>query len=105
MNALDAVEEAGGGRVAVRLLGSPAEIRISDEGAGISTQAAARLFQPRFTTKPEGKGSGLGLHIARQAMQRSGGDVRLVDAADPRRLPWARTEFSISLAPALERTG
>jgi signal transduction histidine kinase len=101
MNALDAVEEAGGGRVAVRLLASPAEIRISDEGAGISTEAAGRLFQPRFTTKPQGKGTGLGLHIARQAMQRSGGDVRLVDAADPRRLPWARTEFSIALLEAV----
>jgi signal transduction histidine kinase len=98
MNALDAVEEAGGkGRVEVRLLQSPAEIRISDEGSGVSTDVAGRIFEPRFTTKPIGKGTGLGLHIARQAMQRSGGDVRLVEASDPRRLPWARTEFSIAL--------
>jgi signal transduction histidine kinase len=99
MNALDAVEDVGGGRVEVRLLESPGEIRISDEGSGISAEAAGRLFQPRFTTKPQGKGTGLGLYIARQAMQRSGGDVRLVDAADPRRLPWARTELSIAFEP------
>src|SRR5450432_1187857 len=73
MNALDAVEEAGkGGRVAVRLLENPGEIRISDEGTGIPADVAAHIFQPRFTTKPLGKGTGLGLHIARQAMQRAG---------------------------------
>ena len=98
MNALDAVEDTGvDGRVAVRLLENPAEIRISDEGGGIAADVAQHLFQPRFTTKPVGKGTGLGLHIARQAMQRVGGDVLLVDACDPRRLPWARTEFSIVL--------
>jgi signal transduction histidine kinase len=102
MNALDAVEEAGGaGRVAVRLFGGPAEIRISDEGTGIPGEVARRIFEPRFTTKPQGKGTGLGLCIARQAMQRAGGDVRLVDAADPRRLGWARTEFAIALEPGL----
>ena len=41
--------------------------------------------------------SGAILHIARTAMQRNGGDVRLVDRADPRRLAWAVTEFSIQL--------
>jgi two-component system NtrC family sensor kinase len=101
MNALDAVEEAGiSGRVAVRLLESPAEIRISDEGTGIPAAVARRIFEPRFTTKPIGKGTGLGLHIARQAMQRAGGDVRLVDADDARKLPWARTEFAILLGRA-----
>jgi signal transduction histidine kinase len=98
MNALDAVDEAGGnGRIAVRVFGSPSEVRISDEGAGIPSDVAARIFEPRFTTKPVGKGTGLGLCIARQAMQRSGGDVLLVAAEDPRRLPWARTEFAIAL--------
>jgi two-component system NtrC family sensor kinase len=101
MNALDAVDDTGvTGRVAVRLLENPAEIRISDEGSGITADVAAQIFQPRFTTKPLGKGTGLGLHIARQAMQRSGGDVLLVDSGDPRRLPWARTEFAILLRRA-----
>ncbi|HEX4386274.1 MAG TPA: HAMP domain-containing sensor histidine kinase [Myxococcales bacterium] len=101
MNALDAIEEAGGsGRVAVRMLQIPGEIRISDEGIGIPASVAGQIFQPRFTTKPQGKGTGLGLHIARQAMQRSGGDVRLVDPGDSLRLPWARTEFAIMLGRA-----
>jgi two-component system nitrogen regulation sensor histidine kinase GlnL len=95
-NAIDAVEEAGGARrVAVRVLREPLEVRVSDEGAGISQEHRGLLFQPRFTTKAQGRGTGLGLHIARTAMQRSGGDVRLVGPTDPRRLAWAVTEFSI----------
>ena len=98
MNALDAVEEAGGtGRVAVRITEAPLEIRISDEGTGIAPEVAERLFEARFTTKPQGKGTGLGLNIAKQAMQRTGGDVRLVPPGDARRLDWARTEFAVDL--------
>jgi signal transduction histidine kinase len=98
LNAVDAVEDAGGARrVAVRVLGDPVAVRISDEGCGIAPEHVGRLFEARFTTKPAGRGTGLGLHIARQAMQRCGGTVRLVDAAEPRRLPWAVTEFAIEM--------
>ncbi len=97
-NAVDAVEQAGGGgRIAVRVLQGPLEVRVSDEGSGISREHRMLLFQPRFTTKPPGRGTGLGLHIARQGMQRSGGDVRLVAPGEPRRLAWAVTEFSVQL--------
>jgi signal transduction histidine kinase len=103
-NALDAVDLAGAqGRVAVRLLATPeggAEVRVSDEGAGIAPEDRPRLFTAWFTTKPQGKGTGLGLQIARALMARSGGDVRLVPDADPLRLPWAKAEFAIVVAPA-----
>jgi nitrogen-specific signal transduction histidine kinase len=36
-------------------------------------------------------------HVARQAMQRTGGDVRLVELGEARRLPWAITEFAIEM--------
>jgi signal transduction histidine kinase len=98
VNAVDAVEEAGGaGRVAVRVLRDPLEVRVSDEGAGIAQEHRVLLFQPRFTTKAPGRGTGLGLHIARQGMQRTGGDVRLVGPGEPHRLPWAVTEFAVQL--------
>ncbi len=102
-NALDAIEGvAGAPRVFVRVLpasGRGVEVRISDEGSGILPQHRARLFEPRFTTKPPGRGNGLGLHLARQLMAREGGDVFLVGERDPVRLPWAVTEFCIAVAP------
>jgi signal transduction histidine kinase len=106
-NALDAVEAVGGApRVAVRVL--PAvrgvEVRVSDEGIGIPADHRERIFEPRFTTKPPGKGTGLGLHVSRRLMGRFGGAVYLVEDGDPGRLPWAVTEFCIAVPapPAVE---
>lgn len=103
-NALDAVDDAGApARVAVRVLRAEprpgVEVRISDEGVGIPEDVRARLFEPRITSKPPGRGTGLGLHLSRRLMARSGGEVFLVGADDPRRLPWARTEFCIAVPP------
>jgi signal transduction histidine kinase len=99
-NALDAVEGVGDGRVAVRVLGPAGggvEVRVSDEGVGIPEDARARVFEPRFTTKAPGRGTGLGLHIARRLMAQNGGEVYLVSEEDPLRLPWAVTEFCIAV--------
>ncbi len=101
-NALDAAEAAGpSARVAVRVLraGRGAQVRISDEGTGIPEAVRARLFEPRVSTKPPERGSGLGLHLSRRLMARFGGEVFLVDPGDPGRLPWAVTEFCISVPP------
>jgi signal transduction histidine kinase len=97
-NATDAVED--GGRVELRILSNDAgpEVRVSDDGAGIAPADEPRLFEPRFTTKRVGRGTGLGLHLARTIMERSGGSVDLVARADPLRLPWARTEFAVRIA-------
>jgi two-component system C4-dicarboxylate transport sensor histidine kinase DctB len=101
-NALDAVEAGGrDARVEVRVLpaGRGAQVRVSDEGPGIPPEVRAHLFEPRFSTKPPERGSGLGLHLSRRLMARFGGEVFLVDEGDPGRLPWAVTEFCISVAP------
>jgi signal transduction histidine kinase len=79
--------------------GAGVDVRISDEGPGIPAPLRARIFEARFTTKPPGRGSGLGLHVARRLMARQGGDVFLVPDADPARLPWAATEFCIAVPP------
>ena len=87
----------GGGHVTIEVTPESSEvvIRVRDDGPGISAEHAQRVFEPRFTTKAAGRGTGLGLYIARQAMQRSGGEVLLVPEDDPHRLPWANTEFAI----------
>jgi signal transduction histidine kinase len=100
-NALDAIEGiAGEPRVQVRVLPRAAggvEVRVSDEGVGIPQDVRPHLFEPRFTTKAPGRGSGLGLHLARRLMARHGGEVFLVGDRDPVRLPWAVTEFCIAV--------
>ena len=100
-NALDAIEDAGSdARVEVRVLSTDAnrvEVRVSDEGVGIPAEARPHLFEPRFTTKGPRRGTGLGLHVAKRLMSRYGGEVFLVNDEDPARLPWAVTEFCITV--------
>ena len=49
---------------ATRSLGDRVEIRIRDNGTGISPEVKDKMFNPFFTTKPAGEGTGLGLSIS-----------------------------------------
>jgi signal transduction histidine kinase len=51
-------------KVMTRELGSDVEIRVRDSGLGIPQDIKEKLFQPFFTAKPTGKGTGLGLLIS-----------------------------------------
>jgi two-component system, NtrC family, sensor kinase len=50
--------------VASRVKNGAVEFRIKDNGTGIPDDVQARIFQPFFTTKPTGQGTGLGLSLA-----------------------------------------
>ncbi len=50
--------------VSTRQVNSKVEIHISDNGTGISDSVKAKIFQPFFTTKPTGEGTGLGLSLS-----------------------------------------
>ena len=108
MNALDAVEGAADrARVEVRLLAAPGapgrlQVRVSDNGCGIPAALRERIFEPLFTTKAPGAGTGLGLHTARRLLHPTGGAVQLLGEDAPLRQPWAITEFSIELPVASE---
>lgn len=111
MNALDAVENtADRARVEVRLLTPPdlpgrLQLRVSDNGYGVPPALRERIFEPLFTTKPPGAGTGLGLHTARRLLRPFGGVVQLLADDAPLRQPWATTEFSVELPAAPEEAG
>lgn len=51
------------------------QVKIADNGPGIPEQIINDIFKPFFTTKPLGEGTGLGLHICRQVVDRVGGHM------------------------------
>lgn len=81
MNARDAIvsrqnSENGYVRVSVKRL-TPTKVRITfeDNGCGMDQATQAQLFQPFFTTKEVGKGSGLGLSISQKIIEDHGGAI------------------------------
>lgn len=52
-------------------------LTVQDQGTGISSADLAHVFEPFFTTKPVGKGSGLGLSMAKGFVEQSGGRLDL----------------------------
>jgi signal transduction histidine kinase len=52
-------------------------VDIADNGAGVPPEAESRIFEPLFTLKPKGKGTGLGLNIARRIIEGHGGKIWL----------------------------
>jgi signal transduction histidine kinase len=111
VNALDAMPEGGTLTVATdsttqKTLGSPAKplllprgdyvtLSVRDTGAGMDEATRLHIFEPFFSTKPSGQGTGLGLWIVRDIMERSGG------AIDVRSTPGSGAEF-VMYFPAAE---
>ncbi|MDX2046851.1 MAG: HAMP domain-containing sensor histidine kinase, partial [Chitinophagaceae bacterium] len=53
------------------------EIRVRDNGAGIPQKILDKIFQPFFTTKPTGQGTGLGLSLAYDIVKAHGGELKV----------------------------
>jgi two-component system NtrC family sensor kinase len=76
-NSVDAM--ASGGTLTVRLerVNDRLRLEFADTGSGIPPELLAHIFDPWVTTKAQGKGSGLGLSIARQVVASHGGTIRV----------------------------
>ena len=75
-NAVDAMDGAGTLRLATRADGDAVVVEIGDNGPGMSPDVLARAFEAFYTTKDVGKGTGLGLDIARRiVVERHGGTI------------------------------
>ena len=57
--------------------GGGAEIRVTDNGNGIPQKILDKIFQPFFTTKPTGQGTGLGLSLSYDIVKAHGGELKV----------------------------
>ena len=80
-NAVDAMPEGGRLSLAARPDGDGVALVVADSGAGIPLEDLSRVFEPLYTTKPPGKGTGLGLPILREIVEAHGGTARLESRA------------------------
>jgi two-component system, sensor histidine kinase RegB len=77
-NAVDAVREVGNEVVLrARRSDDALEIRVEDDGPGLSPEMEGRLFEPFATTKPPGEGTGLGLYASHMLVETLGGQLEL----------------------------
>jgi|SRR5450755_196067 len=67
--------------VSTRKTGNKVEIRVKDNGNGIPPKVKDKIFQPFFTTKPTGQGTGLGLSLSYDIVKAYGGEIK-VDTRD-----------------------
>ncbi len=76
-NAVDAM--GGHGRIRIRALvrGDDLVVEICDDGPGMPPEVRERIFEPFYTTKPPGSGTGLGLHISYSVVARHGGRIEV----------------------------
>jgi PAS domain S-box-containing protein len=106
-NALQALPE-GGGRLEVRLgpvtvspefarmvpglsPGKFVRLSVADNGSGMDEQTVERIYEPFFTTKGEGKGTGLGLAVVQSAVTQHEGVIQVVSQ------PGSGTTFNVYL--------
>jgi signal transduction histidine kinase len=74
-NAFDAMPRGGTLTITTRRGEGHVDVDIEDTGAGIPEEIRTRIFEPFFSTKPIHQGNGLGLIIAKEVVERSGGTI------------------------------
>lgn len=104
-NARDASDAGASVTLAVDLEPGWARIEVRDRGAGLTPEALARAGEPFFTTKPPGRGMGLGVFLARTVTERIGGAFELAareggGTVARVRLPLAQPATHRRIAPA-----
>jgi signal transduction histidine kinase/ligand-binding sensor domain-containing protein len=64
--------------ISTKKLKNSVELRVRDNGGGIPSKVLDKVFQPFFTTKPTGQGTGLGLSLSYDIIKAHGGDLKII---------------------------
>ncbi len=82
VNACQAMAE-GGGELSITISAEGTRVRVAfeDTGPGIPESDRDAVFEPFFTTREGGGGTGLGLYVSSDIVRRNGGDLRIEDGA------------------------
>jgi two-component system NtrC family sensor kinase len=89
LNAADSMPRGGELRVALGTHGPEVEVRVADTGHGIPAGDLERIFEPFYTTKAAGEGSGLGLSVVQGIVAEHHGAIEVLRSDD------AGTEFRL----------
>jgi two-component system NtrC family sensor kinase len=95
-NAMDATPPGGRIDVATRAVDGVVQLEVRDTGCGIAEDARQRIFDPFFSTKEPGRGTGLGLFISAEIVRDHRGRIELEGA------PGQGTTFRVVLPVARE---
>src|SRR3989304_6651249 len=98
LNAIDAMPKGGRLTIETKKIGNFADIKIRDTGVGIRKEDLAHIFNPFYTTKPLGEGTGLGLSVSLEIMKKHDGDISVSSEVGK------GTVFSITLPIAMNKS-
>jgi len=95
LNAIQAVEGPGWLHISTRPgNGATVAVEVADSGRGIAPAQLPRIFEPFYSSRPDGRGSGLGLFIAKVVVEQSGGSIEVSSS------PGEPTRFTVVLPAA-----
>ena len=97
-NAVHAIKSTGTITIAIKDAGDSRMITISDTGGGIPRENLDKIFEPFFSTKPPGEGTGLGLFVTRGIIEKLGGSIEVDSKVG------LGTGFSVRLPKHLKNT-
>ncbi|MFQ5967142.1 MAG: sensor histidine kinase [Acidimicrobiia bacterium] len=97
-NALDAMEDGGTLTVKAFSDNGCVVVEVGDTGNGIPEDIQKKIFDPFYTTKPLGEGTGIGLHTVHTIVTKHGGDIRLDSGP-------GHTEFRVRLPLRMNPAG
>jgi two-component system, NtrC family, sensor kinase len=76
-NAIHATPEGGRISITIRVTPEGADLEVKDTGCGIPKENLAKIFEPFFSTKGAGEGTGMGLYVSRGIVEKLGGRIKV----------------------------